>query len=75
MAEAARYGNYNADAVVRVIAGRAVRVHTTARPDRTGLPPEAVRRWLEGIDVEQRDLQDYDRMLDEPQAEEQDDDG
>jgi hypothetical protein len=28
------------------------------------MPPERVRRWLEGLDVEDRDLGDYDEMVD-----------
>jgi hypothetical protein len=26
-------------------------------------PPERVRRWLEGLHVEQRELSDYDRLI------------
>jgi transposase len=64
MAQAARYGNYSADAVARVIAGRPTRVRGLRAPaDGIVLPPESVRRWLEGIDVEQRDLGDFDRIL------------
>jgi transposase len=64
MAQAARYGNYSADAVARVIAGRPTqgRGRHAAR-DGLVLPPESVRRWLEGLDVEQRDLGDFDRVL------------
>ena len=64
MSQAARYGNYSADAVARVIAGKAPHHRRgRTRPDGVVLPPESVRRWLEGIDVEQRDLGDFDRML------------
>ena len=64
MAQAARYGNYSADAVARVIAGKPTRVRGLRAPaDGLVLPPDSVRRWLEGIDVEQRDLSDFDRML------------
>jgi transposase len=64
MSQAARYGNYSADAVARVIAGQPIK---TCKPTARAEPiaPETVRRWLEGIDVEQRDLGDYDRMVDE----------
>ncbi len=65
MAQAARYGNYSAEAVARMIAGRAVKARNAAGRQDVAVPPEAVRRWLEGIDVEQRDLEDYDRMLDD----------
>lgn len=65
MAQAARYGNYSADAVARVITGKVTRVKGLRGPsDGIVLPAESVRRWLEGIDVEQRDLDDFDRMID-----------
>jgi transposase len=64
MAQAARYGNYSADAVARVIAGHALDPRKPV-PRSEAIAPEAVRRWLEGIDVEQRDLDDYDRMVDD----------
>ena len=74
MAHAARYGNYNADAVARVIAGKTHRNATTPRHD-VPMPPERVRRWLEGLEVEGRDLADYDEMIGqiEHQGEECDD--
>lgn len=72
MAHAARYGNYSAEAVARVISGRHMQAR---RSTQLGLPipepPERVRRWLEGLDVEQRDLADYDRLID---AQDPDDD-
>jgi len=61
MAHAARYGNYSADAVGRVIAGRGL-THTGVRTTDTRAP-EQVRRWLEGVDVEQRDLSDFDAIV------------
>jgi hypothetical protein len=64
MAQAARYGAYSADAVARVIAGRPTVIRGRRAPiDGVVLPAESVRRWLEGLDVEQRDLGDFDRML------------
>lgn len=63
MAHAASFGNYSAEAVVRVIAGKTLRDHTTACDD-VPMPPERVRRWLEGLEVEGRDLEDYDHMVD-----------
>lgn len=64
MAHAARFGSYGAESVARVVTGRelrgvAPREHGTAPP-----PPERVRRWLEGIHVEDSDLADYDRLID-----------
>jgi len=63
MAHAARFGNYSAEAVARVIAGRTLRPSPTISDD-VPMPPERVRRWLDGLDVEGRELEDYDRMVD-----------
>ncbi|MBW6456790.1 MAG: hypothetical protein K0A98_12980 [Trueperaceae bacterium] len=63
MAHAARFGNYSAEAVARVIAGRTLRQPMT-EPGDVPMPPERVQRWLEGLDVEGRDLGDYDAMVD-----------
>jgi hypothetical protein len=65
MAHAARYGNYSADAVAHVIAGRALRGQTPHEQRLAPVPPDSVRRWLEGIDVEGGDLADYDRLIDQ----------
>jgi transposase len=65
MAHAARYGSYSADAVARVISRGEVRAVPPPTPDgEVPMPPERVRRWLEGLDVEDRDLGDYDEMVD-----------
>jgi transposase len=64
LAHAARYGNYSADAVARVIAGREIRRPETQDSGAVPVPPERVRRWLEGLDVETGDLGDYDRIVD-----------
>jgi len=64
MKHAGSYGAYTADAVARVLAGRTLK--RTATP--TGeipMPPERVRAWLEGLDVEGTDLGDYDELIDE----------
>lgn len=63
MAHAARYGNYSADAVTRVIAGRGL---PRSQPQREpGQPPPArAQQWLLGLDVEQRDLSDFDAIVD-----------
>lgn len=71
MAHAARYGNYSASAVARLIAGRPAPVPRGSAPGSSPSPvsSERVRLWLEGLHVEQRELADYDRMiaqLDEP---------
>jgi transposase len=62
MRHAAGYGNFSADAVARVIAGRQMPRARDARA--VAAPPEQVRRWLEGLDVEVGDLAAYDRMVD-----------
>jgi len=73
MAHAARYGNYSADAVARVIAGREIQDRTTELLPEVAPPPERVRRWLEGLDVEDGDLADYDRIIDRLGGEEEGD--
>lgn len=66
MAHAARFGSYSAEAVARVIAGRSLGREEPATPvGEAPMPPERVRRWLEGLDVEGRDLDDYDQMIDQ----------
>ena len=65
MAHAARYGNYSADAVARVISGRALEDRTRPQTTPVPTPPERVRRWLEGLHVEKGDLEDYDRLIDQ----------
>jgi len=64
MAHAARYGNYSAEAVARVVLGRALRQqqqggNRTLVPE----PPERVRAWLTGLHVEDSDLGDYDQII------------
>jgi hypothetical protein len=58
-------GSYSADAVARVISRGEVR--SPAPPTPAGevpMPPDRVRRWLEGLEVEGRDLGDYDDLVD-----------
>jgi hypothetical protein len=65
MAHAARYGSYSADAVARVIRRGAVRDPAPPTPEgEVPMPPDRVRRWLEGLEVEGRDLGDYDDLVD-----------
>jgi hypothetical protein len=68
MAHAARYGNYSAEAIARVLSGRELRDRTAAHGSEPAAPPERVRRWLEGLDVESVDLADYDRLVDRETA-------
>jgi hypothetical protein len=63
MAHAARYGNYGADAVARIIAGRPMPRSPSGPSAPAVLPPERVRRWLRGMDVEQKNLSDYDARV------------
>ena len=63
MRHAAQYGNFSADAVGRVIAGR--QMPRTRDAASVSAPPEQVRAWLEGLDVEIGDLAAYDRMVDQ----------
>lgn len=64
MAHAAKYGNFSADAIARVIAGRELTDLTHPRRAPLPTPPDRVRRWLEGIHVENADLEEYDRLID-----------
>jgi transposase len=64
MAHAARYGSYSADAVARVISRGAVRDPLPTPAGEVPMPPDRVRRWLEGLDVEDGDLGDYDDLVD-----------
>jgi len=65
MAQTARYGNYSADAVAHVIAGKPPRTQDRRTgKDGLTLPADSVRRWLEGMDVEGLDLEHFDRLLD-----------
>lgn len=62
MRHAAQYGNFSADAVARVIAGKQMPRTRTTTP--VTAPPEQVRLWLEGLDVETGDLGAFDDMVD-----------
>ena len=73
MRHAAQYGNFSSDAVSRVIAGRQMPRARAATP--VSAPPEQVRRWLEGLDVEVGDLALYDRMVDDAAPQKEQDHG
>lgn len=63
---ASRYGAFSAETVARIIQGNMLPTQRNHRPraDATQLlEPDQVRTWLEGLDVEVRDLADYDRLL------------
>jgi len=66
MAHAAKYGNYSADAVVAVITGGGAPNEPVSTPaGEAPMPPERVRRWLEGLHVEATDLSEFDRRVDQ----------
>ena len=73
MAHAAKYGNYSADAIARVVSGRELTDRRRGQSTAVPTPPERVRQWLEGIHVEQGDLADYDRIIDDLDSEGDDD--
>lgn len=78
MAHAAKYGNYSADAIARVLSGRAIPRRTPDDHRDAPVPTESVQKWLEGIDVEGGDLEEYDRIIDglgEPDKENDDGQG
>lgn len=62
MRHASQYGNFSADAVARVIAGK--QMPRTRKTTPVTAPPEQVRRWLEGLDVESGDLAAFDEIVD-----------
>ncbi|MFP5501958.1 MAG: IS21 family transposase [Candidatus Sericytochromatia bacterium] len=70
MLHAARYGNFSADAVAAVITGKRMPGTPLATPAKE--PPEQIRLWLAGLDVETGDLADYDRMVDATAPSEED---
>jgi transposase len=57
-----RYGAFSADAVVRIVHGKTTKRRQTADFEEV-LPPQNVRTWLESLDVETRDLADYDKII------------
>lgn len=68
MAHAARYGNYSAEAVTRVIAGRQIKRAAgspAALAEPVPMPSEQVKAWLEAMVVETGDLADYDKKIDQ----------
>ncbi len=63
MKHAAGFGAYNAESVVRVLTGRQTG-HVATPAGKVPMPPERVRQWLEGLDVEAPDLGGYDDKID-----------
>jgi transposase len=74
MAQVTRYGAFSADAVARVLQG-VVAARSATPKGEIPMPPERIRAWLEGLDVDGRDLSTYDDMIDELDGDEEDDDG
>jgi len=65
MAHACRYGNFSADAIARVIAGRELEDLRHPQKHLVPTPPKRILTWLEGMHVENSDLSDYDKLIDE----------
>jgi hypothetical protein len=67
-----RYGAFSAEAVVRIVHGKTISTTKRIRSaDYEGsFPPQNVRTWLESLDVETRDLADYDKIIFNDQHEE-----
>lgn len=65
MRHVAGYGAHSADAVVRVLSGVAEAPAPVTPCGEMPMPPERVRAWLQGLEVQGRDLADYDAMIEE----------
>jgi hypothetical protein len=63
MAHAARYGSFDATAVAKVVAGREIIDRRHTGQQKVAAPPARVLQWLEGLHVEDSDLEDYDRIV------------
>jgi len=59
---AQRYGAYSADAVMRVVHGKALKRKGKPLP-RTQDVPENIKQWLRSCAVENQDLDSYDRLI------------
>jgi transposase len=66
LVHAARYGAFSAEAIARVLQGRALRVKPRSAGEKPVYVPEKVRRWLESEDVEEKDLKEYDALIEGP---------
>lgn len=64
MRHVAFYGAHSADAVVRVLQGVAETPSPVTPQGKVPMPPERVRAWLQGLEVQERDLSDYDALID-----------
>ena len=71
LAHAARFGAFSAEAIARLLKGRALRVPSRAPGDTPLYVPKKVREWLEGEDVEQKDLSEYDALLERAKDDEE----
>ena len=63
LSHAAQYGNYSADAVSRVLTGHQLKDLRSDSPHSTMPNPERARQWLRGMDVEEPELSDFDRLV------------
>lgn len=71
LAHAARFGAFGADAIARLLQGRALRLPPRAAGDPPVYVPSKVREWLEGEDVEEKDLKEYDALLERAKDDEE----
>jgi transposase len=71
LAHAARFGAFSADAIARLLKGRALRLPARAPGGAPTYVPEKVREWLEGEDVEEKDLTEYDALLERTKDDEE----
>jgi hypothetical protein len=73
LSHAARYGAYSAEAITRLLKGRPLRL-----PKGSGnvplLVPGSVRKWLEGEDVEQKELSEFDDLIESEGDDSEDED-
>ena len=63
LAHASRFGAFSADAIARLLKGQALRLPGRGAGGAPIYVPEKVREWLEGEDVEEKDLSEYDALL------------
>ena len=66
LAHAQRYGAYSADAVLRILQGKAPKKHPTMSPAHV---PENIRQWLRSCAVEKQNPELYDQIINDHEEE------
>jgi transposase len=66
LAHAQRYGAYSADAVLRILQGKARKKHPTIPPAHV---PENIRQWLRSCAVEKQNPELYDKIINDHEEE------